>query len=370
MFLATDIMGGMGKALVQFLRTGGLELCDPVVVAYSLGEACETEFTAAVHAAGGTVECLRQRRRYDPSLVPQALRIVRESRCAVLESHGYKSHVVCACLHLLTGLPWVAFVHGWTAEDWKMRVYRLLDQMILPLATRVVVVSQSLGRQLWAGARRRMVVIPNAAEPEEFAGAPRRDIRRECGIPGNAVVAGVVGRLSPEKGQRHFLHALALVRGTHPGLHGVLAGDGPDAAHLHAEARRLGLGGAVHFLGHVADPASVYKALDVAVLPSLSEGMPLAALEAMLCALPVVATSVGGVPEVVQDGHTGTLVPAADAARLARAVAELSDNPDLRGRYGSAGRERVLECFAPGRRAKRIAGLYRNLTTRVQAQGV
>ncbi|WMW66237.1 glycosyltransferase family 4 protein [Nitratidesulfovibrio liaohensis] len=366
-FLATATLGGMGKALVQFLRTGGLDMCDPVVVAYSFGEPCETEFTSAVRESGATMACLHQRWRYDPTLVAQALRIVRESGCAMLESHGYKSHVVCACLHLLTGLPWVAFVHGWTAESWKIRAYRVLDQLVLPLATRVVAVSESLGNQLWAGARRRMVVIPNAADPEEFDGTPGRNIRKECGIPEDAVVAGVVGRLSPEKGQLHFLRALALARGRQPALQGILAGDGPDAMSLREEARRLGLNGSVHFLGHVGEPLSVYRALDMVVLPSLSEGMPLAALEAMMCSLPVVATRVGGVPEVVQDGRTGALVPAADAERLAEAVTGLADDPALRARYGEAGRERVMECFTPGRRAERIVHLYQHLTSAVRA---
>ncbi len=167
MLLATDRLGGPGKGLVQFLRHGGLAGCSPVVVAYEAGEPGETEFTRAVRDTGADLRILRQRGAFDVSLIPQALRVVRDEGCEVLQSHGYKSHAVCACLHAMTGLPWVAFVHGWTAENVRVRAYRVLEQALLPLATRVVAVSDALGRSVWPAARRRMVVIPNAIDPAE-----------------------------------------------------------------------------------------------------------------------------------------------------------------------------------------------------------
>lgn len=358
-FLATGNMGGMGKALIQFLETPGRRAaCDVTVVAYALDDSDETEFTAAVRATGTPLVFLQQRRRYDLSLLPQALRIIRERNCTVIESHGYKSHVVCACLHLLTGVPWVGFVHGWTAEDWRIKAYRLLDQAVLPLASRVVAVSASLKRQLWPLARRRCVVVPNAVDMAECHATEGRDIRAACGIPAGAPVVGVVGRLSPEKGQIHFLRALAEALPGTPGLHAILAGDGPDAASLRDEVRRAGLEGVVHFLGHVADPYSVYRALDVVVLPSLSEGMPLAALEAMACSRAVVGTRVGGVPEVVLDGETGLLVPPADPSAMARALTRLCGDAALRQQLAKNGNDRVLAVFTPAARLGGIMDVY------------
>ncbi len=443
MLLATDRLGGPGKGLVQFLRHGGLAGCSPVVVAYEAGEPGETEFTRAVRDTGADLRILRQRGAFDVSLIPQALRVVRDEGCEVLQSHGYKSHAVCACLHAMTGLPWVAFVHGWTAENVRVRAYRVLEQALLPLATRVVAVSDALGRSVWPAARRRMVVIPNAIDPAEalrdgdvpatgphfgahpdaFAQVPqvpggasqpeagdpgdarpdggpaaglyvspdvnpdgspdanpdanhdtgsdagKGDLRAAFGIAADALVAGVVGRLSPEKGHIHFLRALARARQTEPRLVGLLAGDGPGADMLRREADMLGLAHAVTFAGHVSRVVRVYRALDVAVLPSLSEGMPNAALEAMLHGLPVVASHVGGVPEVVRDGETGLLVPPGDETQLAAALVALCADVERRKALGARGRERVLGHFAPHQRAERILGLYHELLQPLAGEG-
>jgi len=395
MLLATDRLGGPGKGLVQFLRHGGLAGCSPVVVAYEAGEPGETEFTRAVRDTGADLRILRQRGAFDVSLIPQALRVVRDEGCEVLQSHGYKSHAVCACLHAMTGLPWVAFVHGWTAENVRVRAYRVLEQALLPLATRVVAVSDALGRSVWPAARRRMVVIPNAIDPAEAlrdgdvpatglyaspdaspdanhdtgSDAGQGDLRAAFGIAADALVAGVVGRLSPEKGHIHFLRALARARQTEPRLVGLLAGDGPGADMLRREADMLGLAHAVTFAGHVSRVARVYRALDVAVLPSLSEGMPNAALEAMLHGLPVVASHVGGVPEVVRDGETGLLVPPGDEAQLAAALVALCADVERRKALGARGRERVLGHFAPHQRAERILGLYHELLQPLAGEG-
>lgn len=403
MLLATDRLGGPGKGLVQFLRHGGLAGCSPVVVAYEAGEPGETEFTRAVRDTGADLRILRQRGAFDVSLIPQALRVVRDEGCEVLQSHGYKSHAVCACLHAMTGLPWVAFVHGWTAENVRVRAYRVLEQALLPLATRVVAVSDALGRSVWPAARRRMVVIPNAIDPAEAlrdgdvpatglyaspdaspdanpdanpaanhdtgSEAGKGDLRAAFGIAADALVAGVVGRLSPEKGHIHFLRALARARQTEPRLVGLLAGDGPGADMLRREADMLGLAHAVTFAGHVSRVARVYRALDVAVLPSLSEGMPNAALEAMLHGLPVVASHVGGVPEVVRDGETGLLVPPGDETQLAAALVALCADVERRKALGARGRERVLGHFAPHQRAERILGLYHELLQPLAGEG-
>ncbi|WP_353117842.1 glycosyltransferase family 4 protein [Nitratidesulfovibrio sp.] len=362
MLLATDIIGGPGNLLVQFLRCGGLERCEPLVVGYDYGTPGETEFSRAVRATGARMVTLRQRWMLDPALVPQALRVVRHERCEVLESHGYKSHAVCACLHLVTGLPWVAFVHGWTAENMKIRAYRALEHAVLPLATRVVAVSEALGRSLLPLARRRMRVIPNAVDAMGTGGGDAsRDVRVEYGISPDAVVVGVVGRLSPEKGQVHLLRALAVARKRDSRLHALLLGDGQDGPMLKDEAARLGLDGAVTFTGHVSGTGDFYRAMDIVAMPSLCEGMPVAALEGMLHGLPLVASNVGGVPEVVVDGETGILVPAADEGRLAQGLLELARDPVARSRMGDAGSSRVARHFGPERRGEEIVGMYLEL---------
>jgi len=355
--MASRILGGPGKGLVQFFRNGGLEFCDPLCIRYAGADAAETEFSLALSAAGVRVASLRQGFALDPRLFSQALDIVRAERSDILQSHGYKSHALCAALHWKTGIPWIAFVHGWTSENVKVRLYHGLEKALVPFATRVVAVSESIRSRLPFPAR--TLVIPNAVDPAEIGmGDSGRDVRACLGVHPDAPVAGVVGRLSPEKGQSFFLQALAASRARIPGLTGILVGDGQDRRALEAEAAALGLSGAVHFTGHVASMADYYRALDLVVMPSLSEGMPNVALEAMLFGKALVATSVGGIPEVVTDGVSGCIVEPRDPAGLAEAMCRALGDRSLLARFGEAGRQRVLEEFSPVRRTRRIIDLY------------
>lgn len=362
--IATDAIGGPGKGLLQFLRCGGADRCEPLMTSFWMGPPGRWPFGDAVHRTKVPFAVLTQRWTLDPLLIPQALRIVREHRIQILQSHGYKGHLLCLALRLCTGLPWIAFVHGWTEENRKIALYTKLEKTIVRFADRVVAVSDSIVRRLnadWIG-REKIVIIHNAVDPEEHGG-DGGDIRREWGV-GSDPLVGVVGRLSPEKGQLYFVEALALLMERFPRLKGMLVGDGQDREQLERRVRELGLGERVLFAGHQERMAPFYRAFDLVVLPSLSEGMPNAALEAMLFARPVVATRVGGIPEVVVDGVTGTLVPERSPEALAGAVATLLGEPSRRERYGAAGRERVMAEFSPRSRVDRIVTLYEELLAR------
>lgn len=357
--MASGILGGPGKGLVQFLRHGGLDACQPLIINYATAPEQDTEFTRAFQDVGAKVFSIRQHCALDFGLIRQGLAIARSERCDILQSHGYKSHVLCAAIHFVTKIPWIAFVHGWTSEDFKVRCYHTLEKCLVPAATRVVAVSESLKLRLPQAARRKTVVIPNAVDRDEVESHPHvRDVRAEFGISEQAVVAGVVGRLSPEKGQLCFLRVLDLVRREFPEVVGLLVGDGQDRAKLEAEAIELGLENAVFFAGHTGCVGDFYRAMDMVVMPSLSEGMPNVALEAMMFGKPVVASRVGGVPEVVVDGVTGSLVESQNSGQMAAVICSLLNNPELLNKYGVVGRERVLRDFNPVHRVKKIASVY------------
>ena len=361
--MASGILGGPGKGLAQFFRSGGLECCDPLMVAYKLQQDDEdSEFIREMRATGVTLAVLYQRKTLDASLVGQALALVREHKSTVLQSHGYKSHVLCWLLHKKTGLPWVAFVHGWTSENLKIHLYTMLEHVMLLFADEVVAVSASIKQRLLPPVRRKCIVIPNAVTEEELYGetpeAACRDIRAEFGIAPQELVVGVVGRFSPEKGHMVLLHALAEARAQGVALHALLVGQGQEEAHLREAVHALGLEAHCYFTGYVRGLAPYYKAMDMLALPSYSEGMPNAALEAMTMGLPVVASAVGGVPEVVQHGTTGLLVPAGQPAALAEALLTLAKDSSLRQRMGNTGRNVVLAAHSPEKRARSICALY------------
>jgi glycosyltransferase involved in cell wall biosynthesis len=186
-------------------------------------------------------------------------------------------------------------------------------------------------------------------------------LRDRLGLEPNAIVVGGVGRMSPEKGFHHLVESVALARAQGPNLDLVFAGDGPERHRLERDTRTLGLEGHVHFLGVQQDPRPVYAAMDVFALPSLEEGSPNALLEAMACGRAVVATRVGGVPEIVEHERSGLLVEPGSPPVFAVALKRLAIDPVLRQRLAHAATRRVRERFDISRMVAKHAALYRDL---------
>jgi glycosyltransferase involved in cell wall biosynthesis len=206
----------------------------------------------------------------------------------------------------------------------------------------------------------KVVVVPNAVELDRYAqpdSLSRIEVLGSVGIPASALVIGSAARLAPQKGLSYLIDAVPEICAREPTVHVVLIGDGPLRAQLEAQADRLGVEDRVHFVGFTKDVPRWLNALDVFVLPSLFEGLPLSILEAMAAGLPVVATAVDGTPEAVDDGVTGILIPPEDSRAIAEAVLRLLQNPKLRTEQGRAARERAGQ-FSLETLAQRISGLY------------
>jgi glycosyltransferase involved in cell wall biosynthesis len=235
----------------------------------------------------------------------------------------------------------------------------LLDDLVVQLADRVVVNAESLrphGR-----AAERTEVIPSGVDTDRFqrAAGERERVRATLGIPAGVPLVGTVGRLEGRKGTDTLIASAAQLR---KDAHVVVVGEGPSREELTAQIARLGLGERVRLLGERADVRDVLAALDVFVLPSRTEGMSNALLEGMAMALPVVATAVGGNPEVVSPG-TGVLVPAEDPGAMAAAVTELLDAPERAEALGAAARRRVEERYGARAMVRRLEAVYDAVAT-------
>lgn len=227
----------------------------------------------------------------------------------------------------------------------------------------VVVISanlQRIARETWGIAERRLHFVPNGLELARFE--PRDGalaLRASLGISPNALVVGAVGHLRPEKNVPRLLRAVASCARAHD-VHVLLVGDGPERARIEELARAPELAGRVHCVGYQADPRPQYRAMDVFALTSDTEQMPIALLEAMASALPVVATEVGDVRAMVPDAAREFIVSlGADCdAALASALARLATDAALRARLGALGRARVAEHFSFATMAARYEALY------------
>ena len=235
------------------------------------------------------------------------------------------------------------------------------------LADRVVVVSAAVRDETISRDRvpaDRIVLIENGVDTRRFAPGDRPAARRALGVPDDAFAVAAVGRLSPEKALADLLDAMGRLVSKGIDAAVLLAGDGPLREVLEARATALGLRKRVRFLGMVPDPVPVLQAADVFAMPSREEASPMALLEAMACARPVVVTAVGGIPEIVVDERSGLLVPPGRSESLAAALTRLADDTELRARLGTAARTRILERFDLDRMVGEHAALYRTLTAR------
>jgi glycosyltransferase involved in cell wall biosynthesis len=192
----------------------------------------------------------------------------------------------------------------------------------------------------------------------------RAETRRLLGLPQDGFVVGWIGRMTSVKRTEDVVLAFRRLRESGVDARLCLVGDGPDRAAVERRAHDLGVMRQTLFLGAQEEVARFYAAFDVLVLPSANEGTPVSAIEALAAERPVVATRVGGVPDVVRDGEDGFLVDPGGVDELAARLAELARDPGLRERMGAAGRERVLERYTVGRLVDDVDRLYRSLLGR------
>jgi glycosyltransferase involved in cell wall biosynthesis len=294
-------------------------------------------------------------------------RRVRSSGAEILHTHDYKTNMLggLAARRVDRSMAWVATVHLHTTTSRRLRLYRALDLFLLRLADRVITVSREQRRLLLRRGvdRRRIALIPNVIDAAAFAARAEDPLatRDRLGLAAAAPVVTLVGRLTAQKGVDSFLDAAHFVRERQPEAAFLVVGNGPGRSRLETQADALGLDGAVHFLGYRDEVAPILAASDVVVVPSRAEGLPLVLLEALAVGRPVVASQVGGIPDLLHHGETGLLVPPDDPLAVADNVLRLLADRGWAEGLGEAGRHQVLRVCAPERAARRLAAVYRTV---------
>ncbi len=229
-------------------------------------------------------------------------------------------------------------------KAWRKRAYGLLD--LVPFRRALFHATSDIEAEDVRTLGFRACIVPNAVDVDAFAAPAAFDVRAELGIPRDVPLIAWIGRFDPVKDQAGLVRAFAAVARAYPHAVLALAGDGPCRADLEGLVDQLGVRGRVRFYGTVSDVPGVLAAMDLFVLPSLAEGMSNTVLEAMASGLPILATRVGGNPELVQDGVNGTLVSPQDPAALVAGLTLYLDDPGLRARHGSGSRRRATACFS------------------------
>ena len=309
-------------------------------------------------------------------------RLIRRERPDILHTHTAKAGTVGRVAALLAGAKGPPIVvhtfHGHVLRGYfgplRSLFFRMLERWLAGRTTALIAVSPQVRDDLVSlrvAPPERFVVIRLGIELDErVAGSRggRLESRRYLGIPPDRFAVGWIGRMTAVKRTEDVLVAFKRLRDGGVDACLCMVGDGPDRPQLERRAHDLGIVKDTLFLGYQEDVAPYYAAFDALVLPSSNEGTPVSAIESLAAGRPVVATRVGGVPDVVAEGEDGFLVEPGDTDELAERLTQLARDPALRERMGEAGRRRVLPRYAVERLVDDIDRLYRSLLSEASAR--
>ena len=356
---------GPAKNLLEFARRAKAHGVETSIATFTRGEDSNF-FVQTARRDSIPVFTIPERGRFDRVVIRTLTELVSVLQPDVIQTHAVKSHFLARLAGLPKRAPWVAWHHGYTWPDLRARLYNHLDRWSLRDAAKVLTVSGPFQRELQARGvpADRIEIVHNAVQTDWAAEARNPEnaaaLRAEMNIAPDRDVVLVVGRLSREKDHFALLDAVNLLRERFsPYL--VIVGDGPERPRIEKRIAALGLAGDVTLTGQQSSVEPYYGIANLAVLSSRTEGSPNALLEAMAAGVPLVATAVGGVPEIATHGETALLVKPGDAHALAEAMGLLLEDRQLASSLAARARQLVRERYAPEERTRRLVEIYRGV---------
>lgn len=376
--LEADSISGTAKSVLELgteagrpESVSGLRLS---VARFHRGGAEENVLTRELERVGLRLDTILESGRFDRAVIPRLQQLVRTGKPDVVWTNSVKSHFLTRAAGLNRMAAWTAFHHGYTTTDFKMQLYNQADRWSLRAADRVLTTCGPFAKMLEGhGVPREKIHIQHmpARRLPEVPAAERLALRERLGAGEGAKIVLSVGRFSKEKGHLDLLNVFAELRRQRSAipLKLVLVGEGPERPRIEAAARELRIWDDVIFTGQQKDVQAYYAAADLYLLTSLSEGSPNVLLEAMSAGTPVVATAVGGVPEMVSDGVDALLAPRGDRAALAAAALRILDDTELRDKIVEAGRS-VLTRYAPRKYLESMVSTFAEAIGEARRRGV
>jgi glycosyltransferase involved in cell wall biosynthesis len=344
---ASTFFGGPERQMLG-LATALAGKVETAVLSFAEGERCHSFLRRARMAGFEAVKIEADTPHLGAAVTELSAELARLGS-RVLFCHGYKANLLGRLAARRCAIPAVAVARGWTGESFKVRCYEALDRFHLRWMNHVVCVSEAQALKVRrAGVpAKRISVITNSVDPGRFAEPDplyRNKLLRAFRQPVSAVI-GAAGRLSPEKGFDVLVEAASILHRGQAQIGFALFGTGPRKDALARQVRGLGLSGSFTLTGFRPDLDRFIPFFDLLVLPSHTEGLPNIVLEALAAGVPVVATAVGGTPEIIADGSNGYLVKPGNAEELAAAIAHAFASPQRLKDISASGRQTILERF-------------------------
>ena len=359
---ASNFVGGPEKQILEHLQRIDRQCFRPILCSFdSNGQ--PNDLLKAAETGNIQTFSLQSNSPFHPKLITHLRSLLRDNSVRLLVTHGYKSNIIGYLSSRALGVSQVAYSHGWTGESAKIRCYEFVDRQIMKLIRSIVAVSEGHKRQIIAAGipADRITVVHNAVFVPQHA--PREKLRERFSLPREAALVVSVGRLSPEKNFAGFIEAAAPIIKQRENTYFIVLGEGVLRRELEQQVVDGGLRNRFLFPGFSDDVQSLLTDANIFVSSSHTEGLPVAVLEGAGAGLPVVATAVGGTPEVVRDGYNGLLVPAGDVAALRRAIERLLDSPEEARNMGRLGASLVSEEFNFETQSRRLEALYLRIAT-------
>jgi len=370
LYLIVDLpVGGAEIQLLNLVRHLDRDRYSPVVLCIGkngpIGEEIAKEGVPVTELG------LLRRGGGDRRIVTLLREFLRREKISLVHSHLYHANYFGRLAAFRERIPAVCTIHNTYAHPKIHR--RLINRWLARKTARIIAVSGPVREDIirYDGVDpSKVVVIPNGVDPGRFdIPLTRVEARERLGIPAEHFLIGTVGRLEEQKGLRYLVDAVRMLRERGKNAFLLVAGSGREEVRLREQATRGGIEDAVFFLGARRDVPDLYRAMDVFALSSLWEGGPITLLEAMASGLPVVATPVGFVPEVVRDGVNGFLVPARDPAMLGEALWRVREDPVRAAEIGREGRETVRDRYTHRHLAEKVMAVYEEVLPGFSPQG-
>jgi glycosyltransferase involved in cell wall biosynthesis len=312
------------------------------------------DIAAKAQSLGLETVVFELKNKHDFFSLPKMATYCKKNNIGLIHSHGYKPSLLCLALKLFYGIPYVVTCHLWFVRNTRLRIYVFLEKISMLFASRVIGVSEEITGQLKkAGINSsKLKTILNGIDVEATPTAKPYDevrLRAELGLRNDSFIFGSLGRLTEQKDYGTFLRAAAELLNNRQDPEFIIAGNGELQADLTALSQKLGIEDRFHFLGFRDDKKTLLKLIDVFVLSSLDEGLPIAMLEAMAMSLPVIVTKVGGIPKVIQNGENGILIEKENSVQLAEAMLLLINDDHMRESLGNSAFSTVRDKYSNDR---------------------
>jgi glycosyltransferase involved in cell wall biosynthesis len=341
----------MNKGILHLIHSGGFYGAEAVVLNLCLGlrdagiktvigcfldpGVTESALGTMAEAKGIPVRYIHFKTNFDMEPLKNIREIVVAENIGLIHSHGYKPSFYCLANRMMRKVPYMITDHLQSFETWQLRLYYLIDKISMLFAEHIVAVSSPIAKKLaaWKMLRAKVTVINNGIDVRKYQQADaqndKTELRCALGLKKDSRLIGTIGRLCLQKSQDTFIAAASIAAQKNPNLEFMIVGEGERRTHLEEQITALNLGDKIHLTGFRKDVLDILKLMDVFVLTSLDEGLPIVVLEAMSLGVPIISTPVGEIPHILQDKDSGVLVEPGNARGFAEAIQLLVDDQKL-----------------------------------------